>query len=162
MRNVGDGHSMKGLTVLLAVGSALAATPAAAEEACTGPPGPLRLYVEVANVRSSAGLVAVTLYADDSRRFLARRGSLYVGRMPARQGRTRVCIHLPRAGVYALAVYHDEDGDRRFDRTAIGLPAEGFGFSNNPGTLFGIPAFRAVRMPVPRDGLQAEIRLRYP
>lgn len=157
-----NGLAPKTWSVLPAIGLALAATPAGAQDDCTGPPGPLRLYVDVENVRSSAGLVAVTLYADDSRRFLARRGSLYVGRVPARQGSTRVCIHIPRAGVYALAVYHDTDGNRRFNRTGIGLPAEGFGFSNNPGTLFGIPAFRAVRMQVQRDGQEARVRLHYP
>jgi len=135
---------------------------AAAQPGCTGPASPVRLQVDVQGVRSSNGLVAVTLYADDPRRFLARRGSLYVGRVPARAGTTRMCIHLPSTGVWGLAVYHDENGDRRFDRTGLGMPAEGFGFSNNPGTLFGVPAFRSVRLSVPRNGMRATIRLRYP
>jgi uncharacterized protein (DUF2141 family) len=134
----------------------------AAAQECTGHPGPLRLYVTVENVRASAGLIAVTLYADDSSRFLARRGSLYVGRMPARAGTTRVCIFLPRPGTYALAVYHDEDGNRRFNRSGIGLPAEGYGFSNNAPALFGLPSFSRVRMAVPRDRMGTNIRLRYP
>jgi len=135
---------------------------AAAQPSCTGPEGPVRLFVNVENLRSSNGLVAVTLYADDSRRFLARRGSLYVGRATARAGTTRLCIHLPSTGVWALAVYHDEDGNRRFNRSGVGMPAEGFGFSNNPGTLFGVPSFRSVRMAVPRDRMQTTVRLRYP
>ena len=39
------------------------------------------------------------------------------------------------AVLYALALYHDENGNRSFDRTGVGFPAEGFGFSNNPATL---------------------------
>ena len=74
---------------------------------CTGRPSATRLIVTVSNVRAAQGLIAVTLYADDSSRFLARRGSLYVGRVPARAGVTRVCIHVPRPGLYGLAVYHD-------------------------------------------------------
>ena len=145
-------------------GAAVAAAPgaAAAQSDCTGPPGPVRLYVNVDNVRAAQGLIAVTLYADDSSRFLARRGSLYVGRAPARAPRTRICIHLPAIGVYGLAVYHDADANRSFNRTAVGLPAEGFGFSNNPPTMFGIPSFSRVRLNVPRTNLQATIRLRYP
>jgi uncharacterized protein (DUF2141 family) len=72
-----------------------------------GHEGPLKLYVDVEGVRSNDGLIAVTLYADDSSRFLRHRGSLYVGRVPAKAGKTRVCIYLPSAGTYALAVYHD-------------------------------------------------------
>lgn len=135
---------------------------AAAQGDCTGHPSDVRLYVNVENVRANQGLIAVTLYADDSRRFLARRGSLYVGRVPAQAPRTRLCIHLPSTGVYALAVYHDADSNRTFNRTRLGMPAEGFGFSNNPGALFGLPNFRRVRLSVPRNNMQTTIRLRYP
>jgi len=139
---------------------AAAAGPAAAQD-CTGTPSATRLFVDVDNVRSSQGLIAVTLYTDDRRKFLAKRGSLYVGRVPARQGRTRVCIHVPKPGVYALAVYHDADADRTFDRTSLGLPDEGFGFSNNPPTFFGLPNFDRVRLRVARSGLSTTIRLHY-
>ena len=134
----------------------------AAAQNCTGTPSATRLYVDVENIRSSQGLIAVTVYADDSSRFLARRGSLYVGRTAARQGTTRICIHLPNTGTYALAVYHDEDGNRTFNRNGLGMPAEGFGFTNNPGTLFGIPSFRAVRLAIPRNNMRTRVRLRYP
>jgi len=136
------------------------ASPAAAQE-CTGTPSATRLFVNVDNVRSSQGLIAVTLYTDDRRKFLARRGSLYVGRVPARKGRTRVCIHVPKPGIYAVAVYHDADADRGFDRTGLGLPDEGFGFSNNPPTFFGLPNFDRVRINVRRSGVSTTVRLHY-
>lgn len=135
---------------------------AAAAQDCTGPESPVRLFVDVENVRSSQGLIAVTLYADESRRFLARRGSLYVGRVPARTGTTRVCIHLPNTGTWALAVYHDQDSSRNFNRTRLGLPAESFGFSNNPRVFFGMPNFRSVRLSVPRTNMRTTVRLRNP
>lgn len=138
------------------------AAPAAAQEGCTGKPSDTRLFVNVSNVRNGNGLVAVTLYADDRSKFLAKRGSLYVGRVPAHAGTTRVCIHLPRPGTYALAVYHDEDADRKLKRKGIGLPAEGYGFSNNAPTMFSLPAFRAVRFGAPRDNMETNVRLKYP
>src|SRR5687767_11510241 len=65
------------LAILLAPFVASAAPGAAqAQEACTGRASPFRLIVHVENVRSAQGLIAVTLYADDARRFLAKRGSL--------------------------------------------------------------------------------------
>jgi uncharacterized protein (DUF2141 family) len=143
---------------LAAVG--LSAGPAHAQ-ACTGRPSATRFTVIVDNVRSSNGLIAVTLYADDASKFLARRGSLYVGRVPARQGVTRVCIHLPRPGTWAFGAYHDEDSNRVINRDSLGRPLEGFGFSNNPSTLFSIPAFRSVRMQVPRTNMETNVRLRY-
>jgi uncharacterized protein (DUF2141 family) len=138
------------------------ATAAAAQGPCTGPPSATRLYVTIQNVRASQGLIALTLYPDESRRFLARRGSLYVGRVPARAPVTRACIHVPTPGTYALGIYHDADANRRFNRSAIGLPAEGYGFSNNPSTLLGLPSFRSVRLAVPRTDTATTIRMRYP
>ena len=138
------------------------ATAAAGQGPCTGTPSATRLYVTIENVRASQGLIALTLYPDESRRFLARRGSLYVGRVPARAPVTRACIHVPAPGTYALGIYHDADSNRRFNRSAIGLPAEGYGFSNNPSTLFGLPSFRSVRLAVPRTNTATTIRMRYP
>jgi uncharacterized protein (DUF2141 family) len=142
--------------------SAFLALAAPAQPDCTGPPSATRLIVRVENVRSSRGLIAVSLYTDVRRKFLARRGSLYVGRVPARQGRTDVCIHVPSPGIYALAVYHDADSDRSFDRTTLGLPSEGFGFSNNPPTFLGMPNFGSVRIGVPRSGSRTMVKLKYP
>ena len=150
------------LDVLILAVAALAGAEQTAAQDCTGRPSAVRLNVRVEGVRSSQGLIAVTLYADDSRRFLARRGSLYVGRVPAQAGTTTACIHLPATGVWALAVYHDADANRRFNRSGIGLPAEGYGFSNNAPAIFGLPSFRRVRMAVPRSGMTTTIRLRYP
>jgi uncharacterized protein (DUF2141 family) len=146
----------------LFAGSALAPAPAAADPACTGPASGIRLRVRVLGVRSSAGLMAVTLYADNPRKFLARRGSLYVGRSPAHQGVTETCIYIPKPGVYAIVVYHDADGNRRFNRNFLGMPTEGAGFSNNPNTFLGLPSFSAVRFAVKGDGQQIAVKLRYP
>ena len=149
------------LSSAFSIAAAAAAVQAPSASDCTGPASATRLLVGVDNVRSSKGLIAVTLYADVRRKFLAKRGALYVGRVPARQGRTDVCIHVPRPGTYAVAVYHDADADRSFDRTGIGLPKEGFGFSGNPPTFLGMPNFDRVRFAVPRSGTRTVVKLKY-
>lgn len=154
-----------GLTALAGLG-ALAATSAPALAAPAGCSGDLSgkswINVEVTGVKSSSGYVTVTVYADDSSRFLVSKGSLDVVRMPAKEGTFRGCVKLPKNGVYALAVYHDEDSSRKLNRTGLGLPAEGYGFSNNPSTLAGLPTFRSVRLSVPKPGLTTRINMTYP
>lgn len=153
------------LAVPALAAAALAGTPAAAQAApagCTGTPSATWINVVLDGVRSSRGLIAVTLYADNSRKFLVRHGSVYVGRSPAQAGTTRTCIFLPQPGTWVLAIYHDENANQSFDRTGIGMPAEGYGFSNNPATLVGLPSFRSVRLGVPRTGMTARIHLKYP
>ena len=129
---------------------------------CTGPASGTWIKVVTEGVRNASGLVAITLYADDSSRFLVHHGSLYVGRVRAVAGTTEACIFVPRPGIYAIAIYHDENANQKFDRTSLGLPAEGYGFSNNASTLLGLPSFDSVRLNIPRSGLTAHIRLKYP
>ena len=133
----------------LAAGAVTAASAQAIPPAdCAGPASNTWLNIAVEGVRSSNGLVAVTLYADNKSKFLAKHGSLYTGRFPARAGTTQACIFVPKPGTYAIATYHDENASRKLDRSGLGLPREGFGFSNNPSTLFGIPSFSSVRLSV--------------
>lgn len=129
---------------------------------CVGPPSNTWLTVAVNGVRSSSGLVAVTVYADDRSRFLVKRGSVGVMRVKAIEGETRACVFLPGPGTWALAIYHDENGNEQFDRSGLGLPREGYGFTNNPSTLAGLPNFGSVRLSVPKPGLLTRIRLKYP
>lgn len=144
------------------LGTALPAAAQGAPAGCTGPPSATWINVVLEGMRSGRGQAAVTLYADNSRKFLVKHGSLYVGRAPANAGTTRTCIFLPSPGIYALAIYHDENGNQSFDRSGIGLPAEGYGFSNNPPTLVGLPSFRSVRLSVPRSGMTTRIQMKYP
>ncbi|HEX2795398.1 MAG TPA: DUF2141 domain-containing protein [Croceicoccus sp.] len=160
------GRAALGLGAVASLGT-LAAVPmpaqAAAPAQCQGDlTGGSWLNVEVTGVKSSSGIMAVTIYADDSSRFLAKKGSLDVVRFPARAGTFRGCVKLPKNGVYAIAVYHDADGSRKLNRSGLGMPTEGFGFSNNPSTLAGLPAFRSVRLNVSKPGLTTRINLTYP
>ena len=148
---------------ILAFGLLMLGAPAHAtttEDDCVGKPSNTRAYVTVENMRSDRGQVAITLYPDVPSRFLKRKGSLYVRRVPAHAPRTRLCFLIPAPGIYGIAIYHDENANGKIDRVGIGLPAEGFGFSNNAATTFGIPRFSAIRIRLAAGG-ETRIRLRY-
>jgi uncharacterized protein (DUF2141 family) len=52
------------------------------------------------------------------------------------------------AGTYAVAAFHDENGDGKMDRNLIGLPKEGFGFSRGAKGKFGPPSFEDAAVEV--------------
>lgn len=135
------------------------AQPAPDQNGCVGKAFNTRAYVTVENIRSDLGQITITLYPDDSSRFLRPKGSLYVRRVPTQMPRTRICFLIPKPGVYGIAVYHDENKNGVLDRPFI-LPTEGFGFSNNASTVFGIPRFSAIRIHL-EEGTSTEISLRY-
>lgn len=116
----------------------------------------------VSGARSGAGNVTVTLYGPRREDFLARGRRLARLRVPlAGAGSAEACFALSAPGDYAVAVYHDENGDHDFNRNAVGLPAEGYGFSNDAPAAFGLPDFDKVRFAVPPGGSRVPIRLRY-
>ena len=108
-----------------------------------------------------AGNVAFTLYGADPARFLKSRGSLVVVRVPLTTSIAEACFTLSEPGAYAVAIYHDENGNHHFDRNFLGLPAEGYGFSNDAPTMLGPPSFDAARIAVHPGENTATIRLRY-
>ena len=141
------------------------ASPAAAGDTpagCLGPPSAIWLNVSVEQVKSSSGFITLTLYPDDQARFLKPMGSLYVTKVSARAGVTQACVFVPGPGSYGLALYHDANGNGKIDRNAIGIPKEGFGFSNNPRILFSAPKLKSVRLAVNVPGTVTRIRMRYP
>lgn len=162
----GFARRMAAALALSAVAPAVAlAAPAAGPDApagCTGPASGTWLKIVAENVRSSDGHIAVTVYPDNPSRFLVAKGSMYVTFIKAMQGNTTGCVFLPKTGVWVIALYHDENDNRKIDRSAIGLPTEGYGFSNNPPTLLGLPSFRSVRLNAVRSGLTSHIQMKYP
>lgn len=64
------------------------------------------------------------------------------------------------SGDYALSVLHDENANSRADML-LGIPREGFGFSENPRIRFGPPKFDAVRFRIGTTDLTKEVRLQY-
>ena len=152
---------MKGHTAALALLGALLATPALADHGCEGvrAAGTSKLTVLVSGIRTPRGEVAITLYPDNKRKFMAKSGKLIRVRRTAAAS-VRACFWLPPAN-YAAAVYHDADGDRDFDRTLVGMPAEGFGFSNNPETTLGLPSLSSARFRLAPGGGSVSIQMRY-
>jgi len=148
---------------LLVSGQALADPVVRSGEAraCAGTPGEVRLRIQVAGVRNSAGTVTVTVYGDQARDFLASGRKLARVRVPAATGTVGHCLAVPARPAYAIAVYHDENNDRDFNRTLVGLPAEGFGFSNDAPTSLGLPRFEAARFTAPPGDTEIRITLRY-
>lgn len=54
-------------------------------------------------------------------------------------------------GEYAIAVIHDENGNEKFDFNFIGIPKEGYAFSNNAKALFGVPKFDNAKFALQDD-----------
>lgn len=118
------------------------------------------LVVRIEKLRSADGFVRLALY-DGDERFL-QSGGARAGADPkaAADGVEVVFPQLP-PGRYAVATYHDENGNGAFDTGLLGLPLEGFGFSNDAPVLLGPPSFADAAVSVPAEGATIVVRMRY-
>jgi uncharacterized protein (DUF2141 family) len=57
-----------------------------------------------------------------------------------KNNRCIITINDLKAGKYTFKYFHDENENKKLDTNWIGIPTEGFGFSNNVWGTFGPPA----------------------
>lgn len=124
------------------------------------------LTVVIDNLRSAKGAVFVALW-NDAEGFTDSKAALINTNMPARMGQVSFDLGDLPAGAYAIASFHDENGNGEFDTTWLGLPDEGLGFSNGAWIRLGAPSFKeaAFDLAAERDGSKAHIvrvGIRYP
>lgn len=64
-------------------------------------------------------------------------------------------------GEYALVVMHDANSDGQFTMSPMGMPEEGWAFSNGDQPMMGPPTFDAHKITVPAEGLTVTERMQY-
>lgn len=149
------------LSTLLAM---LLSTPAYAQppaDCNPADPAQVRLRIRIDNIHSAKGSINITIYPDDARHFLDGKYKLLRQRAPVVLPVTEVCIAMPAAANYAIALYQDLNDNGHFDTTFIGLPDEPYGFSNNPRLVLGPPGLEDVRFAAQPGDNQIAIRLRH-
>lgn len=87
------------------------------------------------------GILTVELYKPSDRYFLRKESRLKRIRVPAQDGSQTVCFNIDAPGSFALAAYHDVDGDRKLARQWNRLPAEPFALSNGQKLKLRMPKF---------------------
>ncbi len=118
------------------------------------------LRVDVTGLRTGNGAVHVAIYAVPEQ-FPESDGMVAEAIVKAKlNGIQAVFSGLPE-GAYALAAFHDENGNRKFDQGLFGIPLEGYGFSNGATVFFGPPAFSEAAVKVPPDGTRISIPIGY-
>jgi uncharacterized protein (DUF2141 family) len=118
------------------------------------------LKVELSGLRSGKGVVHLCLTASEQRFLTCKEDRSAVARtIPAGQAQ-RLDLGSVRPGTYALLIVHDENGNGRLDMM-MGIPREGFGFSNNPAMRPRAPKWEEIRFTMPAASLKQQVRVRY-
>ncbi|HMB76609.1 MAG TPA: DUF2141 domain-containing protein [Kiloniellaceae bacterium] len=122
---------------------------------------PYQVVVTVEDMRNLDGLLTVELYDDNPDGFIKKAGRLERYRLEATRSESEICIVAPGPGTYAVVLYHDENGNKKFDKNFLGIPKEGFGVSNNPGFSLGPPAHADSAFTLGEDPVVLTISMTY-
>ena len=138
---------------------ALAHLPALASAQASSCPG---IHVQVLNIRNSTGTIDCALFeAPAGFPTEALRSATNVMVIKVRQTQARCDFADIPPGTYALAVFHDENMNGTLDTNWLGIPTEGYGFSNDVKASFGPPSFAAASFAYDGRTLEMTIRLEY-
>jgi uncharacterized protein (DUF2141 family) len=105
----------------------------------------VRLEVTVSNLRDRDGSVIVALF-DSEEKFL--KNAVAVGAVRFKGDTATIVFHDLAPGEYALSTFHDQNDNKKLDTNVLGIPTEGFGFSNKAMGVFGPPTFRKAKIVV--------------
>lgn len=76
-----------------------------------------------------------------------------------RTGTLEVGIPSLPAGDYAVACYHDVNGNGRIDKNLLGIPTEPYGFSNNARPRFRAPTWDEAKVNTIKSGELLNVKL---
>jgi uncharacterized protein (DUF2141 family) len=119
------------------------------------------LTVEIDGLRNQKGQVCLSIFSsnqgfpNNGKRALQAK-CIKIAEMPQ-----NVTFQNLTAGSYAIAVIHDVNGDNRLNTNSLGIPTEGFGFSNNPRVLTGPPKFGDSAVFVAGSSTNIQVQLQY-
>ncbi len=108
------------------------------------------LTIHIKNIPSSNGKIWVALYNQEEG-FLEKEKAVKSTNISAQKGNMELTIDKIPAGKYAVAVFHDANGNDELDKNLIGAPSEPYGFSNNAKGIFGPPSFNKASFTIDKN-----------
>lgn len=118
----------------------------------------VRVEVVIENVRDTAGVIRVAMFRD-AETFMKK--PFRSASVKAEKGRVLVALEAVPPGTYAVSLIHDANRNGKLDSNFIGIPREGFGFSNDALGKFGPPTFEKAKVSVHGGNYVVLVQARY-
>lgn len=116
------------------------------------------LVVNLQGIRAQTGLIKVAV-VDTADAFDGKAAPVQTGGAPASGEDASFTFKTLEPGMYAVMVTHDENGNGKLDTNLLGMPVEGYGFSNNPQVMRK-PTWDEVRFEIDDADISIDIVLR--
>ena len=116
------------------------------------------LVVNIENIKNGNGDILIGLY-DSTSNFPRKVTTGKVIKVTGKE--MQITFADIKPGNYAVSVLHDENQNKDMDMNKLGMPKEGYGFSNNVMGLIGPPSFRKSRFHLLYGHSSITIKMKY-
>jgi uncharacterized protein (DUF2141 family) len=120
-----------------------------------------KLHVTVTQIKGHKGDIVVGIF-DSDKSFLKQ--PIDAKTTTASGDSVTVVFENVKPGKYAVSVFHDANKNKDLDKNKLGIPKEGFGFSNNVTGAMGPPAFERAQFDLSPEqkAMEIGIEMKYP
>lgn len=141
------------------------AQPAADEAACApGTRAAAAILVDIVGLKVRTGEIRVEVYPANDRDWLADKDKLLAEGKPFRRtianvpasGRLRLCVAMPEAGQYSVAVIHDPDFKR-----GLNIFTDGIGFPGDPRIGLSKPSYTKALVTIGPGVTERRVTMQY-
>ncbi len=120
------------------------------------------IRLSITNLRSDKGFVLVSFFKDGAGYPDDAGKAFKTAKVAIKDKKAVVLFNGLPSGTYAISILHDENNDQKMNKTFLGLPKEGYGFSNNVIGAFGPPGYSRASFRHSVNSLtQVTIRAKY-
>lgn len=100
-----------------------------------------KLVVKITDIESTKGVIEIGLYRDNGK-FPIPNKQYKSTRQKITSNEVKYTFEDLPIGKYALAVYHDENEDKKCNKNFFGVPTEAYCFSRDYRPFLSIPKFK--------------------
>ena len=119
------------------------------------------ITVDMSGFRSDDGRASVVLYNSAEAFPKKAEKAVKIVRSTIKDKKAQVVFENIPYGTYAFVVLHDENANGKMDYNALGMPKEGYAFSNNAAGVLGPPDYKDAAFKVDKPALKQTIKVGY-
>ena len=102
------------------------------------------LLIDLDNIKTAQGIIWIGIY-DSEENYMIKERAIVEGVNVTQTGKLQINIPDLQYGTYAIAIFHDINGNGLLDRNLIGIPSEPYAFSKKPKSKWRLPRFHEVK-----------------
>lgn len=122
-----------------------------------------KLIIQINNIRNNSGKIIFHLFNNETGKYFPTKSDKSSLRIDTKieKNQARIIIEDLPYGSYAYTIHHDENDNKKMDKTFLGFPDEGWALSNEIKPVFSLPDYDEGKFQFNKPELEITTSLNY-